>query len=272
MNGKLSLFSKSQRILALILMMASLFPLMATKSSASIDAGEQKKAEKGLRDNKYFVYYINASISNTGNEEEKAQYTKAVKHNIVAKFYYLRLSFHKSYVQIREAQRILIELYQSNMKNELSSSDSFCNSIAPKVIYSEDYLARHYLYLAYRNLKSARQYMVMADHYKRTLYSLRLYKYIKGMKKLKEGKRYAVSAMLQTRVDDKMLFVKHDYSYEELIELIKQETTDDETEKVLRFFMDSYYRVEGETLYDKVWNNPEIESFKPFKKYLETTE
>ncbi len=45
--------------------------LYATKASSSINAGEQKKAEKGLKDNTYYLYYINASITNTGTDEQK---------------------------------------------------------------------------------------------------------------------------------------------------------------------------------------------------------
>lgn len=244
----------------------------ATKSSASIKAGEQKKAEKGLKDNKKFLYYINASVSNTGSVKDKELYTLAVKHDIVARFYYLRFSFSESFAQIRTAQEILIKLYRSNITAEVDRATIYLNRIAPEAVYSRDPRARLYLRLAYRNAKHAGIYKNMADHYKLTLYSMRLYKYVEAMKKAKEAKRYAVSAMLQIEIEDKHLLEREYHSYDDIVKLIKKNSRDDIKEESQAFHADSYYRFTGESLYQKVWDDPSLETFDPFKEYLDLTD
>ncbi len=246
--------------------------LLATKASASINAGEQKKAEKGLKDNKKFLYYIDSSISNTGTEDDKKLYTRAIKHDIVARFYYLRFSFSSSFAQIRTAQQLLIELYQSNIDAEIAQAMDYLNDVAPDVVHSRDPRARLYLRLAYRNAEHARIYKNMSDHYKPTLFSMRLYKYVQAMKKAKEAKRYAVCAMLQLRLKDKHHLERTYQSFDDIVQLVNENVESDLKDKSLHFHTDSYYKFIEQSLYKQVWDEPDLETFDPFQKYLELTD
>ncbi len=258
---------------AVITCLAGQDHLLATKPSSSIKAGEQKKAEKGLKDNKYFIYFINASITNTGTEEQKRMFRTAIQHDIVAQFYYLRFSFHESYGEIRTAQRLLIDLYRANLLDEIRRTRSFLNSIAPDVILSRDTSGRKYISLSYRLLAHSKTYMGMADNYKNTLYSLRLYKYVKAMKKLKEAKRYAVTATLQVHLPDRYLLQRRRQTFETISALIREHIPGERQGEVLDYHTDSYYRVTGEmSQQERVWEEEPLEEFEPYRQYLETTD
>jgi sulfur relay (sulfurtransferase) DsrF/TusC family protein len=259
-------------IISILFLFQPIF-LFATKASSSVKAGEQKKAEKGLRDNKYFIYYINASITNTGSDEQKTKFSTAIQYDIVAQFYYLRFSFKESYGEIRTAQNLLIELYRENLTEEIVRTRRFLHTHAPKVIHSEDPQARLYISLSYRLLKNAETNMIMADNYKRTLYSLRLYKYIKAMKKLKEAKRYAVTTVLQVSLADRDQLRREYQSYDDIKDLIDVNISDEIKSQMLEYHQDSYYRVDNElTIHEKVWEESNIYDFEPFQKYLEKTD
>ncbi len=188
--------------------------LPAQRTKSSLSAGEQRNAEKGLKDNRYFFYFINPTISNLGTEEEKKMFKEAIQRDIIAQQLYMKFMFHESWGEIRRAQKILIDLYQKAIKKDVKITRELLNSFAPSIIRSKDHRARHYLKLGYRDASSARIDMVMADNYRETLYSMRLYKYVRAIKKAKHGKRYAFLAIIEakTRLENKQEFGLLDFN------------------------------------------------------------
>jgi len=216
MNSK----KNKKKLFIILLLLTVLAPgLHAQRTKSSLSAGEQRFAEKGLKDNRYFFYFINSSVSNLGSEKEKKIFKEAIQRDMIAQILYMKFSFHDSFVEIRKAQKLLIDLYRQTLKRDIATTKTLLNSFAPEIINKNKRRPRHYLSLGYRDAAVARQYLVMADNYRETLYSLRLYKYVKAIKRAKHGKRYAFLAALeskQLRVDSAELKKEVDKLYREM--------------------------------------------------------
>lgn len=259
----------------IITLICTLCPLQiySQKASSSIVAGEQKKAEKGLKDNRLFIYYLDSTIVNCANETETNLFVDAVKHDLVAQFYYLRFSFTDSFREIRITQKLLIDIYVRLIDSELKETKIFLNSFASKVINSQDQKASLYLRLAYRNLAVCRQEKIMADNYKKSLYSLRLHKYVKSMISLKEAKRYGVAAYLQSIEPAKLNLHQGHFSFDFIMKIIDDNAEPEykETMKVMHY--DSYYMFKtNESVHAKIWDDPQLDEYEPYRKYLEKSE
>ncbi len=175
------------------------FPLNGQRTKSSLSAGQQRFAQKGLKDNRYFFYFINTSVTNLGSEEQQNILKEAIQRDMIAQILYMKFSFSDSFIEIRKSQKLLIDLYKKTITKDINISKKILNSFAPEVINNKNTKARHYLSLGYRDLAVARQYLIMADNYRQTLFSLRLYKYAKAIKKAKHGKQYAFMAILESR-------------------------------------------------------------------------
>lgn len=266
-----------KNIIVLITLMFLFLPVISTnldaaKASSSTKAGEQRKAEKGLKDNRYFIYYINSTITNFGDNKDQELFEDIIKRDIVSQFFYLRYMFSGSFNQIRIAQKDMITLYRKNLKEEIDSTMSLLNYFAAKVIQSEDPLARMYLRLGYRNTKQAEIDMGMADAYRRTLYSMRLYKYVKAMKRIKEAKRYGILCLIQINLTPREKIEEKKYDFDKIAELIEKYAPEKEKDRLLLIHKDSYYRFNEEvSFYDKIWQNPDLTNYPVFQEYLKSS-
>lgn len=312
-------------------------PLYAQRTKSSLSAGLQRNAEKGLKDNRYFFYFINGSVTNVGSDDDKLKFKEAVQRDIVAQLLYMRFNFSDSFTEIRHAQELLIDVYRSMLERSLKDTKKLLHHFAPSVIKSNIYSARHYLELGYRETTSASVHMVMADNFKENLYSMRLYEYVAAIKKSQQGKRYAFYAILESSYPRRDVSKFAQLGYKDLHKLVEERapaasgavpsvegkallnklnTMDElvdkhaffkrrkrkaETEKIsaqmeqLRkeiedldkeyvakykeygekreFFSlhhaDAYYKVpSGKSLFDAVWQNPQLHEIKELKGYL----
>jgi hypothetical protein len=281
-------FLGKQAIISLItigVMLVMIVPLRhsavyAQRTKSSQSAGEQRKAEKGLKDNERFFYFINFSISNVSVEEERAICRKAILYDMFAKFLYMKFRFKDSYEYIRKAQELLISLYRMVLLREIEEGKKLLDTVSPGPILKDDYLSKHYCNLGYTNNEQARMYMVMADSYRTTLYSMRLYKYIQALKKAKQAKRYAVLAYVaynnkdsKMHLDDKQKVENEPYIYSYM--KTKLESVKDENEKnyLLKVLSDSYYRLTNNySYYDDVWSNGSLQELPEYADYQKEEE
>jgi len=281
-------FLGKQAIISLItigVMLVMIVPLRhsavyAQRTKSSQSAGEQRKAEKGLKDNERFFYFINFSISNVSVEEERAICRKAILYDMFAKFLYMKFRFKDSYEYIRKAQELLISLYKMVLLREIEEGKKLLDTVSPGPILKDDYLSKHYCNLGYTNNEQARMYMVMADSYRTTLYSMRLYKYIQALKKAKQAKRYAVLAYVaynnkdsKMHLDDKQKVENEPYIYSYM--KTKLESVKDENEKnyLLKVLSDSYYRLTNNySYYDDVWSNGSLQELPEYADYQKEEE
>lgn len=249
--------------------------IFAQRTKSSQSAGEQRKAEKGLKDNERFFYFINFSVSNVAVEEERAICRKAILYDMFAKFLYMKFRFKDSYENIRKTQELLISLYRMVLNREIEEGKKLLDAVSPGPIMKNEYLSKHYCNLGYRNNEQARMYMVMADSYRTTLYSMRLYKYIQALKKAKQAKRYAVLAYVsfhnkdaETKIDEKSKIENEPYIYSYM--KTKLEKVQDQNEKnyLLKVLADSYYRlIDNYSFYDDVWSNGSLRELPEYAEY-----
>ena len=104
-------------------MCAAAFPhdAYAQFATRSQKAGEQRKAEKGLSDNRYFIYYINASVTNYGTDEDKKLFAEIIRRDILAQFFYMKFEFTQAYAEIVKVQILLVKLYKSILAQDTAS-------------------------------------------------------------------------------------------------------------------------------------------------------
>ncbi len=249
--------------------------IFAQRTKSSQGAGEQRKAEKGLKDNERFFYFINFSVSNVAVEEERAICRKAILYDMFAKFLYMKFRFKDSYENIRKTQELLISLYRMVLNREIEEGKKLLDAVSPGPIMKSDYVSKHYCNLGYTNNEQARNYMVMADSYRTTLYSMRLYKYIQALKKAKQAKRYALLAYVafnnkdsQLTLDNKQKVEHEPYMYSYM--KTKMESVKDENEKkyLLKVLTDCYYQlIDNYSFYDDVWSNGSLRELPEYVEY-----
>jgi hypothetical protein len=263
----------SRRCVILIILLSLLFLsgiAQAQRTKSSLAAGSQRNAEKGLKDNRYFFYFINTSITNMGTDDEKKSFKEAIQRDIIAQNLYMKFLFTESFNEIRKSQKILIDLYQKTLSKDITMTKKLLNGFAPVVIKKNDYLARHYLRLGYRDAEDARIDMMMADNFQERLYSMRLYRYSKAIKKVKHGKRYALFSLLETKFSREKKKEFGRQSYEELKKLISDASSDDQREYHLLVHTDNYYKSKDEiSFYDRTWDKPDLHEIKEYEEYLQ---
>ncbi|HQA53879.1 MAG TPA: hypothetical protein PK419_13605, partial [Spirochaetota bacterium] len=79
--------------------------LDAQKAASSTRAGVQRFAQKGLKDNRYYIYYINSTITNFGSEEDRTKFEGIIRRDILCQVMYLKFDFRAAYRQIRKNQK-----------------------------------------------------------------------------------------------------------------------------------------------------------------------
>ncbi len=253
----------------MIAMIFTAFSLYAQRTKSSLSAGNQRNAEKGLRDNRYFFYFINASITNRGTDDEKKMFKEAIQRDIIAQSLYMKFLFRESFVEIRNAQAILINLYRMTLGKDIDETKMLLNKFAPMVIQRKSCLARHYIRLGYRDAADAKADMVMADNFQARLYSMRLYRYSKAIKKIKHGKRYALFSLIEAKAVPDRKRELGLLGFNKLKELIAQTSGDDQKDFHLLIHTDNYYKSKDEkSFYDRIWEKPDLDEIKEYEEYL----
>ena len=286
------IYRKATRIAAIAVICCLTAPaaVLAQRTKSSLSAGEQRYAEKGLKDNRYFFYFINSSISNFGTEEEKTLFREAIRRDMIAQILYLKFLFHESFVEIKRSQKILIDLYRKVLIKDIAMSKELLNRFAPAVVEVKDGSALEYLHLGYRDMKVAEQYLLMADNFRRDLYSMRLYKYVHAIKTAKHGKKYAFLGALLARDMDNVFKRKRtermaQFDLEQLVRktklAIRQLSFDALSKRIVEIpppeqtaayqtmHLDSVYRSrEPKSLYDAIWEEPRVSELPEYKRYI----
>jgi len=256
--------------MAFLLTASFISDLAAQRTKSSLSAGRQRNAEKGLKDNRYFFYFINTSITNLGTDDEKKAFKEAIQRDFIAQNLYLKFMFGESFEEIRKAQRILISLYQKTLSKDIAMAKKLLNGFARPVVMSYLFLPRHYLRLGYRDAEDARIDMVMADNFDERLYSMRLYRYAKAIKKVKHGKRYAFYSLLALKQPGKKNIEFRRLNYDELAKKISEASAGDQRDFHLLIHTDNYYRSkDAKSFYDRIWDNPELDEIPEYRQYLE---
>ncbi len=278
-------------LVSVILLLASESPLRAQRTKSSSNAGEQVKAEKGLKDNRYYFYFINTSVTNFGSDDDKKLFREAILRDILSQMLYMRFQFRDSYIEIRKSQKLLIDIYRSTLMRDIENARVLLNGIVPSVFDSNDRGALLYLRLGYRDLSVAKTYLGMGDNIKEKLYSMRLYKYVEAMKTAKHGSRYAVLGMIAVAESKSSLsgsrgpmkifetatgalrdalyeYDRRNLAFNTIKDKILMHSPREEREKYLTIHYDSYFRPRtGKTFFDQVWEKSDVDSLEDYQDY-----
>jgi len=258
-----------KRFLTWLIILLMAVPAFSQRTKSSLSAGEQRHAERGLKNSRYFFYFINTTVSNSGTEREKELYSEAARRDLLARILYLKFEFHNSFTEIKRSQILLLELMKLITEREMEGAMSLLHEFAPYILQSRDNAAKKYLSLGYRASNESGQVQLIADNLPETNYSIRLYEYIKALKLAKYAKRYAIIALIESRIDpaEKGKALYNDY--EKKSELISRYLSD-EAERLKAIHFDNYYKMEENTsFYDRVMLNPDLESIPEYEKYRE---
>ncbi len=266
----------------------------AQRTKTSSRAGEQVKAEKGLKDNRYFFYFINPSVTNFGTDDDKKMFREAILRDMISQMLYMKFLFHESYEEIRKAQKLLIDVYRSTLQRDIENARILLNGIVPSVFESSDKDSLLYLRLGYRDLNVANIYLGMGDNITENLYSMRLYKYVEAMKTAKHGSRYAILGMIAVAESKKgkapetgvyypfgevikalrdalYEYERPNLSFNTISDKIFQYVSISERNKYLTIHYDSYFRTTAEkSLYDEIWEKAEVDTIEDYQHYKST--
>ena len=292
--GQKRIYFSTIALLTLLMFASGSGILYAQRTKSSTRAGEQRKAEKGLKDNRYYFYFINTSITNFGEEEDKNLLREAILRDMISRMLYMRFQFHESYTEIRKAQKLLIDVYRKTLVRDIGEARLLLNSIVPSVFEIDDRDALLYLRLGYRDLNVAKIYLGMGDNIRVNLYSMRLNKYVEAMKTAKHGIRYGLlgrisieekklparqygspaGALLDATIALQDAFDEYDWknvTFNTIKSKIVKLTANEEKEKLLTLHYDSYFKTRQDvSFFDEIWDKADVNSIEDYQKYKAT--
>lgn len=184
----------SSRVLFGILFLFSFSYLLGV----SID---QTTTERIIKENRYFLKFINVSVSNFGKEEHENILKKANQHHFNAHMWYLQSNYIRSYQEIKRSQSLLRDLYLQ-MVDDYYREDArvLLDISAPLIIQSKDKKAEHFLKLGYRDLEESKVFREMGYNYNRFLFSNKIRYYIDAIKNSRRAKRFAFLAIIESKI------------------------------------------------------------------------
>ncbi len=180
--------------LALAAGLLFLWPLGAV----SID---QSTTERIIKENRYFLAFINVSVSNFGEKTHIEILKKANQHHFNAHMWYLQSNYVRSYQEIKRSQSLLRDLYLTILDDYYREDARILLDIsAPIIIQSKDKKAEHFLKLGYRDLEESKVFREMGYNYNRFLFSNKIRFYIDAIKNARRAKRFAFLAIIESKI------------------------------------------------------------------------
>jgi len=251
----------------LLVLLILIQPAYTQRTKSSLSAGNQRHSEKSLKDNRYFFYFINTTVSNSGSDEEKAIFTEAARRDLISRMLYMKFSFNPAMNEIRTTQQLLITLISKIAIRENESAKALLAEIAPEILKSGNKASKKYMSLGYRCSDTAEKVMVMSDNITESNYSIRIYEYVKAVKNAKYCKRYAIIALLENRIPPEKRGRINYNKYKTVSELIEKYIPENK-EKYSKIHFDNFYKVEpSASIYDSIINNPELDRIPEYKNY-----
>lgn len=167
---------------------------------------DQSTAERMLKENKYFIDFLNLCVTNFGAEragDAKEKFFEIYQLHFNAQVFFLQSDYKNSFRNIRSSQNKGAALYLDILRNVyLEDTKNLLDKLAPDIIKSKNPRARLYLTLAYRDRSISKNFETIGDASNPKLYSYKIFKYIDGLKFSRRAKRYGLLALYESRKDD----------------------------------------------------------------------
>ena len=238
------------------------------ETKSSTHGGVIRRVEKGLKDQEYFFYFIDSTITNSGSDEEKDIFIEAIRRDLIARMLHLRFEFNPAMKEIIKIQELLITLYSKAAIREIENANNLFKEISQGILNGSDSSAKNYLALGYRSADSAKKMMMKADHLPEKNYSIRIYEYVKSIKSAKYGKRYAILAFIESMVPPSKKVKLDNNKYDIVQDLINQYIPENK-ERYSAIHFDNFYKIDpSKSVYNVVSANPELEKIPEYKDYL----
>ncbi len=163
-------------------------------------------SQKILKENRYFLTFINQGVSNFGSEAQQKSLYKAQQFDYNARLFNVANDFQNAFYEVRKSHAQLRDLYKDMLdKQYIGTTKTILDSIAPRVLATRDAKALKLMKLAYRDLSECRRFMRIGFNYNKFLYSVKIRYYIDAVKMARRSKRYAFLALIEinTPLEDK---------------------------------------------------------------------
>jgi hypothetical protein len=243
-------------------------PLFSQRTKSSLSAGNQRHAQKSLKDNRYFFDFINTTITNSGTAEEKELFLEAARRDLIARMLYMKFAFNPAMNEIRSAQLILIELFRIIAAREIEDAALLLNEIAPEVLRTGNKASKKYMSLGYRSADWAEKVMIMSDNLPEKNYSIKIYEYVKAIKNAKYCKRYGIIALIENRIPPEKRGRINYNKFENVKNFINQYIPENQ-EKYTKIHLDNFYKIEtSDSVYDKFTFDPELNKIPEYGNYM----
>ncbi len=162
------------------------------------DAFNYMHIQRLLKENRDFLEFINAPVSNFGKEDHKKFLHRASYHQFLAQKYFLASHYKDAFVEIRRSQKIqtilfdqiLADVYQADTRRILELS-------AGAVIQSQDARALSFLKLGFRDLRVSEENHSLGKNIGFHLYSSKIKYYIEGIKFARQAKKLAFLSLME---------------------------------------------------------------------------
>ncbi len=232
-------------------------PASAGEGSIGKEVKAQIWTEEGLRWNKIYLTTINPFISNYGTDEEKLVFRRCVNHYLRTEILFLAYRFNEAYQEVRNTQRLLIQLYERMIAQGQRDVREGLQSYGRRVVFSRNVRARKYLALGMRDLEHARLKVLKERNMRPWLYLLKLNELSEALKLVRHANRYFV--LLRLEFDSIYPASTEDLTYAKTRRLLASGFPQDRTTMVL-MHDDNYFRVgEGrDNLWDRYRNEPDF--------------
>lgn len=211
---------------------------------------------------------MNTTITNSGTEEEKSLFIEAARRDMISRMLYMKFAFNPAMNEIRNTQLLLIELFKKISVREIDSATLLLNEIAPEVLKKKNKASKKYMSLGYRSVDHAKKVMIMSNNLPENNYSIKIYEYLKAIKKAKYCKRYGIIALIENRIPPEKKGRINYNKFDTIKNLIVQYIPENQ-EKYNKINLDNYYKIENSlSIYDSFMSNPELNKIPEYENYL----
>jgi len=163
---------------------------------------DQTTTERILRENRYFVSFINTAVTNFADDKKEELKTAYEKH-FNGEVAYLQSDYRRAFKRVYASQGDMVKLYEDVLRDHyLEAAKQILDALAPGIIMSKNARARLYLTLGYRDRTVSWTHYTVGEASNPKLHSYKLYKYEEAIKMARRAKRYGFLALFESQKDE----------------------------------------------------------------------
>ena len=163
---------------------------------------DQLTTERILKENRYFVNFINVSVTNFADEKRDI-FKNAYEKHFNGEVAYLQSDYKRAFKRVYASQGTMVKLYEDIVRDHyLEGAKTILDTLAPGIIMSKNDRARLYLTLGYRDRTVSWTHYVSGEASNPKLHSYKLFKYEEAIKMARRAKRYGFLALFESQIPE----------------------------------------------------------------------